>query len=106
MSLILQTERLTLRPLRTDDLQNLHAMMSDPAVMAFWDVPTIDDIDLTLAILNGQLDDVALGRAVYWALIRGDDGAFVGCCDLSEIDLWHRRAEIGFMLQQPFWGAG
>jgi ribosomal-protein-alanine N-acetyltransferase len=104
--MMLETERLTLRPLEAGDLANIHAMMGDPEVMAFWDVEAINDPSLTRIILEGQLNDMALGRALYWAMIADDSGGFAGCCDLSEIDLWHRRAEIGFMLLRPFWGGG
>jgi ribosomal-protein-alanine N-acetyltransferase len=102
---MLETKRLMLRSLEAGDLANIHAMMGDPEVMAFWDVGAIDDPGLTRIIFEGQLNDMALGRAIYLTMIAGD-GGFAGCCDLSEIDLWHRRAEIGFMLLRPFWGGG
>lgn len=101
--MILQTQRLTLRPLEAGDAEAMHALMSDVEIMAFWDVAEIDDIDLTKAIMDAQLRDMDLGRALYWAMVRREDGAFVGCCDLSEIDRWHHRAEIGFMIGKPFW---
>jgi ribosomal-protein-alanine N-acetyltransferase len=104
--MILQTERLSLRPLAMEDLKDLHAMMGDAEVMAFWDVTPIEDIDLTAAIVQGQIRDVEHGAAIYWVMTRQTDDAFVGCCDLSEIDRWHARAEIGFMLARPFWGGG
>jgi len=101
--MILQTERLTLRPLEAGDAEAMHALMSDAEIMAYWDVAEIDDIDLTKIIMDAQLRDMDLGRALYWAMVRREDGAFVGCCDLSEIDRWHHRAEIGFMIGKPFW---
>jgi ribosomal-protein-alanine N-acetyltransferase len=104
--MILQTQRLTLRLLEMGDAQAMHALMSDAEIMAFWDVPEIDDIGLTRAIMEAQIRDIDLGRALYWAMIRREDDAFVGCCDLSEIDRWHRRAEVGFMVDKPFWRGG
>ena len=62
--MILQTERLTLRPLEAGDAAAMHALMSDAEVMAFWDVAEIDDIGLTVAILDAQLRDMDLGRAL------------------------------------------
>ena len=35
-----------------------------------------------------------------------DEDQFVGACDLSDIDRWHRRAEVGFMLGRDAWGHG
>jgi ribosomal-protein-alanine N-acetyltransferase len=104
--MILQTSRLTLRPLRADDAEPLHALMSDAEVMAWWDVAEIEDIELTTAILQSQIADMDRGRAIYWAMERSEDGAFIGCCDLSEIDRWHHRGEVGFIVGKPFWSDG
>ena len=103
---LLRSRRLAMRPLNVDDLGAVHALMGDEAVMAFWDVPAIVDLELTRAIIGGQLRGMDRGSALCWAISRAADGAFIGCCDLSEIDRWHRRAEIGFMIARPFWGAG
>ena len=104
--MILQTSRLTLRPLQAEDAPNLHAIMSDAEVMAFWDIAEIEDMGLTSAILESQLDQMARKSAFYWAMERAADGAFVGCCDLSEIDRRHHRAEVGFIVGREHWGDG
>src|SRR5215475_11288114 len=80
--------------------------MRDAEVMAFWDVGEIDDPDLIGRIVEGQVDEMAAGFAVYWAMRALDDDRFVGVCDLSEIDRRHKRAEIGFMLGREAWGQG
>jgi ribosomal-protein-alanine N-acetyltransferase len=49
---------------------------------------------------------MADGKAIYWAMRTLSDQAFLGSCDLSEIDRWHRRAEVGFMLGRDAWGHG
>ena len=104
--MILQTSRLTLRPLQAEDAPNLHAIMSDAEVMAFWDIAEIEDMGLTSTILESQLDQMARRSAFYWAMVRAADDAFVGCCDLSEIDRRHHRAEVGFIVGREHWGDG
>jgi ribosomal-protein-alanine N-acetyltransferase len=104
--MILQTSRLTLRPLRAEDTENLHALFSDVEVMAYWDWEAFEDITLTASYLQGQLDAMAKERACHWAMLRNEDNVFVGCCDLSEIDRAHHRAEIGFMVGRAYWGDG
>jgi len=104
--MILQTSRLTLRPMTIADAESLHAIMSDAEVMAFWDMSEIEDIELTIAILKSQLADMKKKKSSYWAMTRTEDGLFVGCCDLSEIDRWHHRAEVGFIVSKAFWGDG
>ena len=102
----LETQRLTLQPLVAADAQRLFPLMSDPSVMAHWDISEVDDPDLVAAIVAGQVRDMEAGRAIHWAIRRLNDGQFVGVCDLSDIDRWHHRAEIGFMLDRDAWGQG
>jgi ribosomal-protein-alanine N-acetyltransferase len=103
---ILETERLRLEPLVASDTDRLFPIMGDPEVMAYWDVPEIDDPDLVAAIVQSQVDAMAAGRALYWTMRTLATGEFVGSCDLSDIDKWHRRAEVGFMLGRDAWGQG
>ena len=103
---IIETERLRLDPLAETDTGAIFPLMRDAEVMAFWDVGEIDDPDLVAAIVQGHVAEMAEGRAMYWAMRTLESGAFVGVCDLSEIDPRHHRAEVGFMLGRDAWGQG
>jgi RimJ/RimL family protein N-acetyltransferase len=52
------------------------------------------------------LEEVAAGKAHYWAICLGREGRVIGTCDLSEIDQHHRRAEVGFIVAREYWGKG
>ena len=80
--------------------------MSDPVVMAHWDSSEIEDPDAVERMVTAQVDDMAAGVACYWAVERANDRAFLGACDLSEIDWRHRRGEVGFVLANAAWGQG
>lgn len=103
---IIETERLRLTPLAEADAAAIFPLMRDAEVMAFWDVPEIDDPDVIAAIVGGQVEEMAAGAACYWAMRTLADDQFVGVCDLSEIDRRHKRAEVGFMLGRDAWGQG
>ena len=103
--MILNTERLVLRPVAAQDSELIYPLMSDPEIMAHWDIDPITDPEVVDAIVASQAEATEAGGAVYWT-IRGLDGGFVGVCDLSEMDRGHRRAEIGFMLAKASWGQG
>ena len=103
---ILETERLRLAPLIVADAQHLFPIMGDPEVMAYWDVAEIDDPDMVTRIIAHQVEEMGAGRAMHWSMRTLADGRFLGACDLSEIDRWHRRAEVGFMLGREAWGHG
>lgn len=103
---IFETARLRLQPLSEADAPLIFPLMRDAEVMAFWDVPEIDDPDVIANIVAGQVVEMAEGKAVYWALRTLADDRFVGVCDLSEIDRRHKRGEVGFMLGRDAWGYG
>ena len=103
---ILETERLRLEPLKTSDSKFIFPMMANPQVMAFWDIAEIDEPDIVDQVVAGQVDEMAQGRAVYWAIRTLADDAFIGTCDLSGIDRRHKRAEVAFMLDRESWGNG
>src|ERR1700759_5712882 len=103
---ILETERLRVVPLVAEDAQYIFPLMRDAEVMAFWDMPESDDPDLIAAIVEGQVEEMAQGRAAYWAMRSLPGEEFVGVCDLSEIDRRHKRAEVGFLLSREAWGQG
>ncbi|MGZ3404411.1 MAG: GNAT family N-acetyltransferase [Phenylobacterium sp.] len=103
---ILETARLRLTPLAVTDARYIFPLMRDAEVMAFWDVPEMDDPDQIDRIVEGQVEEMAADRAVYWSMRGLAGGEFIGTCDLSEIDRRHHRAEVGFMLGRDAWGQG
>ncbi len=104
--MILETERLVLRPIERDDWRPLFPIMSDPAVMAYWDSTEIDDPEVVAQMVAAQVEDMDTDRAAYWAIEHGGDRAFLGACELSDIDRRHRRGEVGFLLAKSAWGHG
>ena len=104
--MILETERLTLSPVTPEDSPLIYPVMADPEVMAHMDVAAMDDPDMTLAFIEGRVEEMARGDAFYWSVRLSDDNRFVGSVDLTDIDRRHHRAEIGFVLARPVWGQG
>lgn len=104
--MILETERLRLLPLASEDAQKLFPIMSDAEVMAHWDVPEIDDPELLQVIVDGQVTAAKAGRAHHWTIRDLTSDRLIGACDLSDIDRWHKRGEVGFVLGRGAWGQG
>jgi len=104
MVAIIETERLHLRPLSRGDSAAMFRIRSDPETMRFWDWPAAKDAGVVADTVAAQIDDMEAGRAIYWAVCLED--AAIGCCDLSEIDRHHARAEMGYVFGRPYWGNG
>lgn len=92
-----RTERLRLRPARPDDLEPLHAILSDPRAMTYWSSPPHGNIDQTRDWLSSM---IAIDAAEGEDFIVEHDGKLVG-----KAGLW-RFPEIGFILHPDFWGRG
>jgi ribosomal-protein-alanine N-acetyltransferase len=84
----------------------MFAIMSDPETMRFWDWPAFADAETVEEIVAAQIADMETGNSLYWAVCRDAHGTAIGCCDLSEIDQHHARAEVGFLFGRASWGQG
>ena len=104
--MILETERLVLRPIETTDWRVLFPIMNDPVVMAHWDSVEIEDPEVVERMIATEVEDMATGDAFHWAVEHGPDRAFLGACDLSDIDWRHHRGEVGFVIARDAWGHG
>jgi ribosomal-protein-alanine N-acetyltransferase len=103
---ILETERLRLSPIERADSERIYPLMGDAEVMAYWDVPAIDDFALVDAIVESQVAANQQRQAIHWTIRLLAADRLIGCCDLSAIDRWHKPGEIGFLLGRDAWRQG
>lgn len=101
----LLTSRLLLHELTLDDAGDLFAVRGDPEVMAYWDWPPDPSPGVTRTLVAAMIQEVSHGHANYWTLRLRSDHAFVGLCDLSDIQA-NDSADLGFMLARRYWGQG
>lgn len=102
--MILKTERLRLKPLRSTDAPALFAILGDAEAMKFWHRPAVARTATAAEIVASQLAAMEDGHFLYWTVWRGEDA--IGSVDLSALDFAHRRGEIGFMFRRDQWGNG
>ncbi|PTS86241.1 GNAT family N-acetyltransferase [Sphingomonas sp. HMWF008] len=100
---VVVTSRLWLRVPQPSDRAALHAMWTDPVVMA--NLAPVKDTDAALARHDSYRHE-GLG---FWVVARREDGAAIGFCGLkrgnpgSPIE---GLVEIGWIFAAPFWGQG
>jgi RimJ/RimL family protein N-acetyltransferase len=102
---VLETPRLTLRRFEGDDYARLCAVHADPEVMRFHGDGKPRDPALTWAQMNMWTGSHALRRGGWFAIIRRDDGAFVGRVGVNAQPAWP-EPELAYTLGRPFWGRG
>ena len=104
--MILETQRLVLRPIAVDDWRALYPILADPRVAAFWDAAELVEPELCEQLIAAQIEECVQGVAQHWAIEGLTERAFLGACELAEIDWRHRRAEVGFLLARDAWSQG
>lgn len=117
--LVLETDRLVLRPLTLDDLGLAIALFNNPDVVKYvCDVMSPEDIRDHLPV---QVKRAAGGRIGNWTATRKDTGMKIGSCVLLPLPIdtddtdWSlmvedrypdAEIEVGYMLVPEAWGKG
>jgi len=104
--MILQTQRLTLRPIRVEDATALYQARGDADVMRYWDWQEQESVEQVRDILTAHIPEHGDESMLWWVAALSPDGPAIGECDLSEIDRHNRRAEVGFLFTKAYWGQG
>ena len=102
---VLETERLILRPLTLEDVDDLAAIYADPDVMRYFDgTRTWEDTHQRLERIIMQYARTGIG---FLATIYKENGQFIGRCGL----LWQvldgvQEVEVAYMIAKQYWGQG
>ncbi|MDX2029844.1 MAG: GNAT family N-acetyltransferase [Blastocatellia bacterium] len=102
---ILETDRLRLREITLADLDDIHAIWGDPEAMRLFP-RTLDRDEVREWIARNLTRYAETGHGV-WAVIRKEDGQFVGDCGLVIQDInGTPELEVGYHFLPRFWGHG
>ena len=91
------TPRLTLRHARPDDLDAMHAVLSDPRATLWWSTPPHASMDETRTWLDGMLAGNAVGSDDF---VIERDGRVIGKAGFFNLP------EVGYILHPDHWGLG
>jgi RimJ/RimL family protein N-acetyltransferase len=105
--IILETQRLLLRHLLIDDLDDLFAFYNDPEVVKY-----IPDAPRTYEETREELEWFMNGHPKFpnlglWATIYKETGQFIGRCGLLPWTIdGQEEVEVAFALSKSHWGQG
>lgn len=103
---ILETERLVLRRLTTDDTNVVFRLRSSPETMKYVPRPlavTIDDALGHIATIDEKINN---NTGINWAITLKGNPEMIGIIGNFRIEFENYRAEIGYMLLPEFNGKG
>jgi ribosomal-protein-alanine N-acetyltransferase len=104
--LLLETERLILRPLHMDDAAGLLALYAIPEVTEFTDIPTMQEEGEARRWIEGLNSMRRAGQGLRWGVFDRESGGLIGTCGFHHWDQSRRRAEISYDLSPRWWGQG
>lgn len=97
---VLQTERLTLRPLSIDDAEMLYGLFSDSETMRYWGGFRADTLEATRELIPGILNGPG---ARYWTLWRPGENQSIGYVGFIGNE---GVPGFGYALRRDYWGQG
>jgi len=105
-STTIETTRLHLRPMRTDDFDALFEVFTDPRVMASFDGEPFTPTQMQ-RWLQRNLDHQALFGYGLFSVITRASGRLIGDCGLEQMEVEGEAiAELGYDLRSDVWNQG
>ena len=104
--IVIETERLILRPWLATDASNLYALASDPDVGPAAGWPVHESVADSAAIIA-----TVFAAPETYAVILRDTGQLIGCVgfnadESANMPLRDRELELGYWIGKPYWGCG
>jgi len=101
----IKTDRLLLRRIIPEDIENIYKGLSQPEVIKYYGI-SFTSLKATeeQMIWYRELEESETG--IWWAICAKDGQTFYGAGGFNNLSKQHKKAEIGFWLFPEFWGKG
>ncbi|KXT75085.1 Acetyltransferase, GNAT family [Streptococcus sp. DD10] len=101
-NLVLETERLVLRPVTLDDAEAMFEYVSDKKNTRY-----TFPINLSLEETKNNIAQFYLANPLgRWGIELKSNGQFIGTIDLHKIDPVLKKAAIGYIINKKYWNRG
>jgi len=101
----LETERLTLRPFRENDLTAFWELLQDPDVVRFISDRRVPTLQETWRAIAGWIGHWVLRGYGQWAIEERASGRIIGRAGIINPAEWP-GPEVGYLLGRGWWGRG
>jgi ribosomal-protein-alanine N-acetyltransferase len=100
------TKRLRLRAPLPADAAALLAVLGDPEVTRYHNMPTLATQAEAHAALERLAQRYAARDTIRWAIELVEPGEMIGTVGLLRFDFEHRHAEVGYEIARRWWSQG
>jgi ribosomal-protein-alanine N-acetyltransferase len=102
----ISTNRLALRWIRAEDVDDFYAVYSNPEVMRYWSTPPLPNKDAASKLISEIHEGIERKDILKWGIALLSNDRLIGSVTLFHIDFTHRRTEIGYAQGRAYWGNG
>lgn len=102
----LESERLLLRQITPEDVNEIYALRSNPETMKYIPRPLVITIDQAMEHIKMIQDKIEANEGINWAITLKNDSKMIGIIGHYRIRWEHFRSEIGYMLLPEYHGKG
>jgi [ribosomal protein S5]-alanine N-acetyltransferase len=103
---VLESERILLRRLSIDDLDDVFEYGSDPGVTPFVIFETHKTKDDSLFFIKFASDEFEKRKSIIWAIELKAENKMIGTIDLRNYNSVHQCGEIGYVIGREYWSKG
>jgi len=102
----IDTERLSLRSISHNDLDDIYEIFADPEVMRYWSSPPLPDKEAAGKLIT-EIHELFLRHTMLkWGVTLPSENKLIGTVTLYQPDFTHHRVELGYALGKSHWGRG
>ncbi|WP_428229251.1 GNAT family N-acetyltransferase [Flavobacterium sp.] len=103
---VIETERLLLRRITNDDVNEVFELRSNPETMKYIPRPLLKNTENALEHIAMIEDKIETNVGINWGITLKDNPKLLGIIGFYRLQPEHHRAEIGYMLLPEFHGKG
>ena len=102
----LETNRLNLRRLKSEDVSEIFALRSNPEIMKFIPRPLMKTREEALEFISVMDANVNNNILLNWAITTKEEDKLIGMIGFYRMKPENHRAEVGYILSAEFHGQG
>ena len=103
---ILETDRLQLRELTLLDADTMFHYFKKESVIRYFGMDSFQDIEQTKNTIQYFRKKYEEGSVYRWGIVLKGTNQLIGTCGFHLMNQNHQRAEIGYELDDTYWGKG
>lgn len=102
----LNTNRLLLRQLVADDVENIRILRSDERILKYLLINKCNSLDEAREFINRINTNIENNESIYWGISIKNENKIIGTFCIWHITEENSRAEIGYVLHPQWQGKG